>query len=104
MGDQIRWLPTDHMLVDCITKDMKPDAMLSYLQKGEYAFKFDEVVQQTKREQQKARKAKKEARLSAANLVYDVYYMAEVDKHCRDVERYDFDHLREDPEDDVCWC
>ena len=24
MGDQIRWVPTDHMLVDCLTKSMNP--------------------------------------------------------------------------------
>ena len=33
MGDQIRWIPTDHMLVDCMTKLMPPDAMLDYLKK-----------------------------------------------------------------------
>ena len=29
MGDQIRWIPTDDMLVDCMTKNMPPDAMLA---------------------------------------------------------------------------
>ena len=28
-GDKIRWIPTDHMLVDCMTKQMHPAAMLT---------------------------------------------------------------------------
>ena len=27
IGDKIRWVPTDHFLVDCMTKAMQPDAM-----------------------------------------------------------------------------
>ena len=57
MGDQIRWIPTDHMLVDCMTKTMPPDVMLKYMKTGEYAFKYDEVIRHTKRELAKARKA-----------------------------------------------
>ena len=34
-GDQIRWVPTDHMLVDCMTKMMPPYMMLQYLKTGE---------------------------------------------------------------------
>ena len=30
-GDKIRRIPTDHMLADCMTKNMPPDAMLGYL-------------------------------------------------------------------------
>ena len=38
MNDQIRWVPTDHMLVDCMTKFMPPAFMLEYLHTGKYAF------------------------------------------------------------------
>ena len=60
MGDKIRWIPTDHMLVDCLTKAMPPDVMLEYLRTTEYAFKYDDVLKNTKRAQAKVRK---EARL-----------------------------------------
>ena len=78
MGDQIRWIPTDHMLVDCMTKHMPPDAMLSYLKNMEYAFKYDDVIRQTKREIQKARKAIRDANKPVVPLpekdeTYDEY-------------------------------
>ena len=63
MGDQIRWIPTDHMLVDCMTKTMPPDAMIEYLKRMEYAFKYDDVIKQTKREVAKHRKAAREAKI-----------------------------------------
>ena len=62
MGDQIRWIPTDHMLVDCMTKNMPADVMLKYLQTTEYAFKYDDVIKHTKREVAKARKAIREGK------------------------------------------
>ena len=55
-GDKIRWIPTDHMLVDCMTKAMPPDAMMNYLKTTEYAFKYDDVIKNTKRELSKTRK------------------------------------------------
>ena len=77
MGDQIRWIPTDHMLVDCMTKTMPPDAMLSYLKTMEYAFKYDDVIKNTKREIAKQRKAAREkkecSKLPQKEEVYDDY-------------------------------
>ena len=60
MGDQIRWIPTDHMLVDCMTKNMPCDAMLHYLKNMEYAFKYDDVIKNTKRAIAKERKTARE--------------------------------------------
>ena len=60
MGDQIRWIPTDHMLVDCMTKFMPADAMLEYLKHNKYAFKYDDVIKNTKRAVAKARKEARE--------------------------------------------
>lgn len=60
IGDKIRWAPTDHMLAGCMTKAMQPDAMLECLKSGKCAFKYDQVVKETKREIATARKAKKE--------------------------------------------
>ena len=60
MGDIIRWIPTDHMLVDCLTKNMPPDAMLGYMNNMFYAFKYDDVIKNTKREMAKQRKAIRE--------------------------------------------
>ncbi len=65
LGDHIRWVPTDHMLVDCMTKAMQPDAMLEFLATGRYAFKYDEQITETKRSVAKARKAAKEAKKQA---------------------------------------
>ena len=62
MKDQIRWVPTDHMLADAFTKSMPPDLLLQYLKNGEYFFKYDDVIKNTKREQAKERKHVKETK------------------------------------------
>ena len=69
MGDQIRWIPTDHMLVDCMTKNMPPDTMLNYLKSMEYAFKYDDVIKHTKRELAKTRKLAREAKSTEKKTV-----------------------------------
>ena len=60
-GDKIRWIPTDHMLVDCMTKSMPPDAILGLMKNMEHALKYDDVIKSTKREIAKTRKRKGEA-------------------------------------------
>ena len=55
MKDQIRWVPTDHMLADAFTKSMPPDLLLQYLRDGLYSFKYDSVIKDTKRQQAKER-------------------------------------------------
>ena len=60
-GDQIRWVPTDHMLVDCLTKQMHPALLLQFLATGVYSLKYDQVIADTKRSQLKLRKAAREA-------------------------------------------
>ena len=49
-GDQIRWLPTDHMLMDSLTKAMHPALLNKYMADYVYSFKYDEVLKETKRE------------------------------------------------------
>ena len=61
MGDQVRWVPTDHMLLDCMTKSIPPDIMLTYLKTMQYAFKYDDVIKNTKREVAKRRKEVRES-------------------------------------------
>ena len=73
MGDTIRWIPTDHMLVDCMTKTMPPDAMLAYLKNMQYAFKYDDVIKETKREVAKARKATRLGNIPTEPKTYDEY-------------------------------
>ena len=63
VGDQIRWIPTYHMLVDCMTKTMPPDAMIGYMKSMEYAFKYDDVIKETKREIAKLRGANREGEI-----------------------------------------
>ena len=55
LKDQIRWVPTDHMLADAFTKSMPPDLLLRYLKDGKYSFKYDDEIKNTKREQAKVR-------------------------------------------------
>ena len=62
IGDEIRWVPADHMLVDCMTKAMQPDAMLEYLKTGKYAFKYEKEIKESKREVAKARKKSKRSK------------------------------------------
>ena len=56
----MRWVPTDHMLVDCMTKSIPPDIMLTYLMTMQYAFKYYDVIRNTKREVAKRRKEVRE--------------------------------------------
>ena len=56
MGDEIRWVPTDHMLVDCLTKSMNPSLMMKYLHDYVYSFRYDHVIEDTKRAAAKKRK------------------------------------------------
>ena len=61
MGDQIRWIPTDYMLADSLTKTMPTDDLLQYLHHMEYSLKYDEQLAETKRSLQKQRKKQKAA-------------------------------------------
>ena len=66
MNDQIRWVPTDRMLVDCMTKFMPPAIMLEYLRIGKYAFKYDQEHKDTKRVKAKERKMIRDAKKELA--------------------------------------
>ena len=61
MHDQFRWIPTDHMLADALTKRMPPDLMLKFLKDNVYCLKYDDEITNTKRYSARARK---EARLA----------------------------------------
>ena len=60
MGDQIWWIPTDHMLADSLTKNMPTDDLIQYLRHMDYSLKYDEQLAETKRSLQKQRKKSKE--------------------------------------------
>ena len=60
-GDRIRWVPTDHMLVDCLTKQMHPALLMQFLATGTYSLKYDQVIAETNRSQLKLRKKAREA-------------------------------------------
>ena len=61
--DSIRWVPTDHMLVDSLTKSMPPTLLNRYMRDYLYSFKYDEELRSTKREAAKERKRIREERL-----------------------------------------
>jgi hypothetical protein len=89
MGDKIRWIPTDHMLVDCMTKTMPPDVMLTYMKTMEYAFKYDDIIKNTKREVAKRRKAARTGvvptELPTCTEVYEDYLVQNINV----VDHYD---------------
>ena len=62
-NDTVRWVPTDHMLVDCLTKAMHPSLLNKYTQDYKYSFKYDELLHATKRAAAKERKQEREAKL-----------------------------------------
>ena len=59
-GDQIRWVPTDHMLVDSLTKAMNPALLMKYLHDYTYSLKYDSQITETKRYAAKQRKEARE--------------------------------------------
>ena len=67
MGDQIRWIPTDHMLADSLTKAMPTDDLLQYLRHVEYSLKYDEQLAETKRSRQKQRQKQRAALAEACD-------------------------------------
>ena len=54
-GDQIRWIPTAHMLADALTKRMPPDLLLKFLTDYRYAFKYSAELENVKKEARKRR-------------------------------------------------
>ena len=71
MNDQIRWIPTDHMLSDSLTKDMPSDLLLHFLKDMRYSLKYDEVIAQTKRSLAKQRKKQREAAAYEGEMEHD---------------------------------
>ena len=63
-GDQFRWIPTDHMLADCLTKRMPPDLLLKFLKDNIYSLKYDDQITYTKRFAAKQRSEARRARKS----------------------------------------
>jgi len=61
--DSVRWVPTDHMLVDCLTKAMHPALLNQYMKDYQYSFKFDDLLKETKRAAAKERKQAREEKL-----------------------------------------
>ena len=55
----VRWIDTSCMVVDCLTKKMKPDVMLKLMSNGRLNLKPTPESQLLKLRKQKLRKAKK---------------------------------------------
>ena len=79
-GDKIRWVPTEHMLADALTKRMPPDLFLHYMKDNRYSFKFDPILTHVKidarnrrRELRQEKKAEKATRL--ANFPKDLIWI-----------------------------
>ena len=60
MGGQIRGVPTDHMLVDSLTKSMNSVLLMKYMNDYVYCFKYDDAIRETKRFAAKQRKEERE--------------------------------------------
>ena len=61
--DSIRWVPTDHMWVDALTKAVHPSLLNRYMHDYLYSFKYDTQLKDTKRAAAKERKQQREERL-----------------------------------------
>ena len=64
--ENVRWVPTDHMLVDGLTKDMSCDYLLKYLKEMQYSLKYDAEIKDTKRAIQKERSLRRKQKQKAA--------------------------------------
>ena len=73
-GDEYRWIPTDHMLADALTKRMPPDLLLKFLKDSEYTFKYDDAISNAKRmairRRKDARKEKKETNAKVKSVSF----------------------------------
>ena len=56
----VRWIDTSCMIVDCLTKRMKPDLMLRLMEQGKLCLRPTVESQLLKLRKQKQRAAKKE--------------------------------------------
>ena len=65
LGDHFRWIPTDHMLADALTKRMPPDLLLKFLKDSISCLKYDDVISNTKRVEAKVRKEARAHKKSA---------------------------------------
>jgi len=86
-GDQVRWIPTAHMMSDCLTKHMQPDLLMKVLNECVYAFKYDAEIETAKKAARTARAQKRQqsaatsARSVSAHVVscmsewYDIHFV-----------------------------
>ena len=63
-------VPTDHMLVDCLTKSMNPSLMMKYMNDYVYSFKYDNVISDTKRAAAKRRKEARDQKIEENTKKY----------------------------------
>ena len=75
-GDEYRWIPTDHMLADALTKRMPPDLLIKFLRDSEYTFKYDDRITNAKslanRQRKEAKRAAKEAKSVSCSKTFSV--------------------------------
>jgi hypothetical protein len=68
-GDKVRWVPTEHMLSDSLTKRMLCPLFMKYFKDNIYSFKYSNAITpfkaDSKRERSKVRKAKIQANKDA---------------------------------------
>ena len=64
-GDEYRWIPTEHMLADALTKRMPPDLLLKFLKDSEYCLRYDDSISNAKRAAANDRKRERKARIAA---------------------------------------
>ena len=62
----VRWIDTSCMVVDCLTKRMKPDVLLKLMSTGKLELKASDESVLTKMRKQKMRKANKEDKTKTA--------------------------------------
>ena len=82
-GDQVRWIPTTHMLADALTKHMPPDLINKFLNDCRYAFKYSADIENAKKNARTER-----ARLRAKTHTDDALHVHYVQSVCKNDARY----------------
>ena len=67
----VRWIDTSCMIVDCLTKGMRPDILLKFMKDGKLDLKASAESQMSKLRKQKQRAAKKVAGPTADPTIPD---------------------------------
>ena len=62
-GGQIRWVPTEHMLSDALTKRIPTDLIIKFMKDNRYSFTYSDEITPYKCTEKRARAKKRKAKI-----------------------------------------